>query len=176
MKEPFDLPSLVGADVSPEALDLLEKLLVRDPEERLTAQEALLHPWIAGETMNPHADQNPAQTLPDYLSCTPSVHVCTVRWWSAHDRGAHVLLAVSGVAPDMPLQGSIVQRLQRFATYGHLKQMVFGLIANTIKDEAGLVRDGVLSTHRRGCMSPHISHRRGCMSPGQHPPPANPKP
>ena len=29
-----------------------------------------------------------------------------------------------GCAPDTPLEGTVVQRLQRHATYGHLKQLV----------------------------------------------------
>ena len=33
-------------------------------------------------------------------------------------------------APRLPLRSSVVQRLQRFATYGHLKQMVFRIIAD----------------------------------------------
>ena len=31
-----------------EARDLLRRLLVTDPAERLTAAECLLHPWIVG--------------------------------------------------------------------------------------------------------------------------------
>jgi calcium-dependent protein kinase len=33
-------------------------------------------------------------------------------------------------APRLPLRSSVVQRLQRFATYGHLKQLVFRIIAD----------------------------------------------
>jgi serine/threonine protein kinase len=36
--------------VSPEAKDLVSKLLVVDPVKRLSATEALKHPWITGET------------------------------------------------------------------------------------------------------------------------------
>lgn len=40
--------------VDPDALDLLEKLLQLDPKKRLTAKEALNHPWIkSGQTLNP---------------------------------------------------------------------------------------------------------------------------
>ena len=33
--------------VSPEAIDLIQKLLVLSPNQRLTAAEALQHPWVA---------------------------------------------------------------------------------------------------------------------------------
>lgn len=35
-------------------------------------------------------------------------------------------------ASDLPLRSSVVQRLQRFATYGHLKQLVLRMIADEI--------------------------------------------
>ncbi|WFD35459.1 hypothetical protein MCUN1_002313 [Malassezia cuniculi] len=34
--------------IPPEALDLLSRLLRWDPEERITAREALMHPWLRG--------------------------------------------------------------------------------------------------------------------------------
>lgn len=37
-----------------------------------------------------------------------------------------------GCAPDTPLEGTVVQRLQRHATYGHLKQLVLHLIAEDV--------------------------------------------
>ncbi|KAF4717262.1 hypothetical protein FOZ62_009596, partial [Perkinsus olseni] len=40
----FDLPA--WTTVSTEAKDLIEKLLVLDPSRRLTAEQALHHPWI----------------------------------------------------------------------------------------------------------------------------------
>lgn len=43
-------------------------------------------------------------------------------------------------APRLPLRSSVVQRLQRFATYGHLKQLVFRIIADEFnRGEALLV-------------------------------------
>ena len=35
-------------DVSPEAKDLLAKLLHRDPSKRISAGDALQHPWLKG--------------------------------------------------------------------------------------------------------------------------------
>lgn len=37
---------LLPASTPPEALDLLKRLLVFNPEKRLTAEEALEHPYV----------------------------------------------------------------------------------------------------------------------------------
>jgi serine/threonine protein kinase len=44
-----EFPSPAWDGVSAEAVDLARLLLKRDPERRITAAEALLHPWFAGE-------------------------------------------------------------------------------------------------------------------------------
>lgn len=51
-RRPFHLQPIFGADdqANPpdaEAMDLLEKLLVYDPEQRLTAEQAIAHPFFA---------------------------------------------------------------------------------------------------------------------------------
>lgn len=43
-------------------------------------------------------------------------------------------------APRLPLRSSVVQRLQRFATYGHLKQLVFRIIADEFNRAARPVK------------------------------------
>jgi calcium/calmodulin-dependent protein kinase I len=45
----FDYPSPYWDGVSDEAKDLINKLLVVNPEERLDTAGVLAHPWIAGE-------------------------------------------------------------------------------------------------------------------------------
>lgn len=47
VKYDFDDPAWDG--ISDVAKDLIRKLLVKDPAERLTASAALKHPWLAGE-------------------------------------------------------------------------------------------------------------------------------
>ena len=41
----------------------------------------------------------------------------------------------AGVASLLPLDGSVVQRLQRFGTYSHLKQIVLRIITHEITDQ-----------------------------------------
>ena len=56
------LPSTVAHNVSAEALDFMDKLLVRRPAERMTAEQALQHPWLRFDallTPAPHAFATP---------------------------------------------------------------------------------------------------------------------
>jgi len=46
MKAEFDFPEPYWTDISKEAKDLICKLLVVDSKKRLTATQALTHPWI----------------------------------------------------------------------------------------------------------------------------------
>lgn len=51
-KGEFDYPAPYWDDISPEAIDLIDKLLVVDPTLRLSAANALNHPWLAAEASN----------------------------------------------------------------------------------------------------------------------------
>ena len=53
-------------DLSPECLDFVSKVLVTDPEARLTAEEMRDHPWLAGKLL-PQIDPSTesAQTVFD---------------------------------------------------------------------------------------------------------------
>uniref|UniRef100_A0A7S1X9N0 Calcium-dependent protein kinase n=1 Tax=Tetraselmis chuii TaxID=63592 RepID=A0A7S1X9N0_9CHLO len=82
----IDFSTLEKEGVSPSAVDLLKKLLMVDPKRRITALEALKHPWVQE----------------------------------------------GGAASDAPLSGTVVQRLQRFAVNGHLKQYVLNMITEDI--------------------------------------------
>jgi len=42
----YDYPEEYWDDISDEAKDLIDNLLLVDPEERFTAQQALQHPWL----------------------------------------------------------------------------------------------------------------------------------
>ena len=89
LTEQVDFQAAELSHISPEAVDLLRKMLHRDQNRRVSANEALQHPW----------------------------------------------LAVKDAAPTLPLRSSVVQRLQRFATYGKLKQLVLKLIADDIHED-----------------------------------------
>jgi len=58
MEGRFSYPAPYWSGVSDSAKDLINKLLVVDPKKRLTAEQALQHPWIAGTTANPEPLQN----------------------------------------------------------------------------------------------------------------------
>lgn len=45
-KAQLDFPDELFEDVSPEAKDFIAKILVKNPAERMTAKEALKHPWL----------------------------------------------------------------------------------------------------------------------------------
>lgn len=38
-----------GSEISPEAKDLIRHLIEKNPEKRFTAEQALQHPWVAGQ-------------------------------------------------------------------------------------------------------------------------------
>jgi len=52
MEANFDYPDEYWGQVSKEAKDFINKLLVVDSEKRLTAAAALKHPWLAGGSSN----------------------------------------------------------------------------------------------------------------------------
>jgi len=57
--------------------------------------------------------------------------------YTAQQAIQHPWVSEAGVAGTWPLEGSVVQRLQRFATYGHLKQIILGIIADRLTRDTG---------------------------------------
>lgn len=47
----FEFPNRLWSDISEEAKDFVEKLIVVDPEKRLTAEAALSHPFMLNKTL-----------------------------------------------------------------------------------------------------------------------------
>jgi len=52
MKAEFDFPDPYWTEISKEAKDFISKLLVVDAKKRLTAVQALQHPWVQGGAPN----------------------------------------------------------------------------------------------------------------------------
>jgi len=48
----YDYPSPIWDSVSDSAKDLIDRLLVTNPKKRITAKEALDHPWLQGENVS----------------------------------------------------------------------------------------------------------------------------
>jgi len=46
----YEFPAPYWDNVSDEAKDLIHRILVKDPKERLKADEILQHPWMTGES------------------------------------------------------------------------------------------------------------------------------
>jgi serine/threonine protein kinase len=62
-------------NVSPEAKDLLRSMLAKDPKQRISAKDALQHPWITKNSTTIH--DIPTQ-LPQTLSGLPSDGACVI--------------------------------------------------------------------------------------------------
>jgi serine/threonine-protein kinase CHEK2 len=52
----YDFPSPYWDSVGDPALDLIEKMLTVDPEQRITVDECLEHPWLTGNDMGPASE------------------------------------------------------------------------------------------------------------------------
>lgn len=46
----YEFLSETWSDISPQAIDFIQKLMCKNPDERLTCQEALSHPWLNDRT------------------------------------------------------------------------------------------------------------------------------
>lgn len=47
----------IWSRVSPDGVDLVRKMLTFDPDHRISAQQALLHPWISNNTDTLHIEE-----------------------------------------------------------------------------------------------------------------------
>ena len=108
-------------DVSEGGKQLVQSLLTRDPAKRPTAAEALAHPWFAqleeGALSGNTSNGNGAN--------------------GANGSKGTGKGAPGGTPRAGPLLDSVVQRLQRFGTYGRLKQVALRQIASAWLPLAG---------------------------------------
>lgn len=58
----FAYPRRAAESVSEEAKDFIDRLLVVDPRKRMTAKQALFHPWISNQTAKKERPQRPSRT------------------------------------------------------------------------------------------------------------------
>ena len=78
---------------------------------QLESEHLLLH--------TPHAFDT-VFSFPSFFTAAPML---------LHQALLHPWIMEGGTATSLPLEGSVVQRLQRFATYGDLKQLVLKRIS-----------------------------------------------
>ncbi|XP_066940052.1 uncharacterized protein [Macrobrachium rosenbergii] len=63
----LDFPAELFEDISPEAIDFMKRLLLRQPERRMSARECLSHPWMKKDIKRPTTLDIPPSAL-----CTPA--------------------------------------------------------------------------------------------------------
>lgn len=69
----YDDPQSLCENISSEAKDFISRLLTVDPKERLTAEEALVHPWIMTNTQIADAHVEEGCTLDDTQAVRPRI-------------------------------------------------------------------------------------------------------
>ena len=115
-------------DVSEGGKQLVQSLLTRDPAKRPTAAEALAHPWFAqleeGGALSGNASNGNGASGSDGAN-------------GANGSNGTGTGAPGGAPRAGPLLDSVVQRLQRFGTYGRLKQVALRQIASAWLPLAG---------------------------------------
>ena len=128
----------VRSQVSAPARDLLKAMLERNPAKRIRAADALRHPWlqarsVVGEgcwlrmlgcVLQPPDSDMVLQV--ERKNLAPALLVCPCAALPPdHNPAAYhpTLPQDADSTSSLPLRSSVVQRLQRFATYGHLKQV-----------------------------------------------------
>lgn len=113
----FDGPE--WAHISEQARDFLMQLLERDPAKRPTAEQALQHPWLS------------QQHHEDYSSSSSS---------SGNGDGEGSGNGSGSGSRRQLLSDTLVQRLQRFGTYGKLKKVALKEVASRAASDLDVVQ------------------------------------
>jgi len=69
MKADFDYPADYWDHISDDAIDFIDNLLVADPNQRMTAKQALKHTWLQG-----NAPETPLNNVPGKLATSLSTY------------------------------------------------------------------------------------------------------
>jgi len=70
---PLAFPSKYWADISHEARDFCDKLMQKQPKDRLAASEAIKHPWITGRSRAHSAPSDAARALSGHTEIIKSL-------------------------------------------------------------------------------------------------------
>jgi calcium/calmodulin-dependent protein kinase I len=62
----FEFPSPFWDDVSDEAKNLIKAILVRDPSQRLSAENILVHPWVNGDKASRNVLKDVTENMRQY--------------------------------------------------------------------------------------------------------------
>jgi len=114
----YDFPAREWSKVSPQAKDLIRKLLVKNARERLSAGEVLSHPWIGNnrqqELTTPAKirKNNSVRELSMFAESAAAVNRVVLQHlsnlWPCDLKGGEVECSVSGLSP--PSESRLLQR------------------------------------------------------------------
>ena len=62
----FEFPSPFWDDVSDEAKNLIKAILVRDPSQRLSPENILVHPWVNGDKASRNVLKDVTENMRQY--------------------------------------------------------------------------------------------------------------
>lgn len=62
----FEFPSPFWDDVSDDAKNLIKAILVKDPQERLSAEKILAHPWVNGDKARSNVLKDVTENMRQY--------------------------------------------------------------------------------------------------------------
>ncbi|KIZ00641.1 hypothetical protein MNEG_7321 [Monoraphidium neglectum] len=116
--------------ISDEGKDFVQQMLQRDPEKRPTAVQLLHHPWLT------RLDGGSGSSSSGGGSSSS-------RGSEGVDRGEG-----AGLEEEAPLNDTLVQRLQRYGTYGRLKQVALREVAALMLQD-GAVLQGLAEAFRK---------------------------
>jgi len=130
------------------ARDLVKAMLQRDPAQRPTAAQLLQHPWLTGKVNSTIRPVSPMASAADITAAAAGAAAAAAAAAAAPE--AVAAAAVAAAPAERPLDDSLVQRLQRYGTWGRLKQVSKG------RGGAGGCRVSVIAAVQHCCATPVV--------------------